>query len=218
MSELAALDLASGGVEIVVANRTLARAEELARRLGGLAVGFDQLAEELGRADVVISSTRCPRLVLSAEEVAGAIRHRRSRQVLFIDIAVPRDLDPATISVRPWLRAVPTGVGKSCERRRLSPGSCEVPGWRLSLGVVPAITSWRRHAKDIRRAELARAEGCLAALWPSQRHAVEALTAQIMNKLLHQPTMRMKQAALLPEGHAYASVVERLFRIGENGR
>lgn len=76
----------------------------------------------------------------------------------------------------------------------------------------------RRHAEDIRRAELKRAETRLRTLSPSQRRAVEALTAQIVNKLLHAPTVRMKQAALPLEGHAYASAVERLFEVGENGR
>jgi glutamyl-tRNA reductase len=90
--------------------------------------------------------------------------------------------------------------------------------WRISLGVVPTITSLRRHAEDIRRAELKRAEPRLRTLSPSQRRAVEALTAQIVNKLLHAPTVRTKQAALLPEGHAYASAVERLFEVGENRR
>lgn len=90
--------------------------------------------------------------------------------------------------------------------------------WRLSLGVVPAITSLRRYAEDIRRAELKRAEARLRTLPPSQRRAVDALTARIVNTLLHVPTVRMKEAALLAEGHAYASAVERLFAAGEGGQ
>jgi glutamyl-tRNA reductase len=231
MSELAAFNLASDGVDrIFVASRTLARAEELARGLGGEAVKFEHLTKELERADVVISSTRCPRIVLSAREVAAAIRRRRGRPLLFIDIAVPRDLDPAIggldgcslYDIDDLGAAVVESFGRRPEVMRAEAIIAQeidtFREWRLSLGVVPAITSLRRLAEDIRRTELERAAGRLAALSPSQRRAIEALTAQIVNKLLHTPTVRMKQAALLPEGHAYASVVERLFGVGENGR
>jgi glutamyl-tRNA reductase len=232
MSELAASHLISGGVEtLFVANRTRGRAEELAKRFGGEAVSFEQLAEELERADVVISSTRCPRLVLSAREVAEAIHRRRGRPLLFIDIAVPRDLDPAIgeldgcclYDIDDLDEAV---TERFADRHReiaraeaiLAREVTKFHEWRLSLGAVPAITSLRRLAEDIRTAELERAEGRLGALSPSQQRAVEALTAQIVNKLLHAPTVRMKQSALLPEGQAYVSAVERLFGVGENGR
>jgi glutamyl-tRNA reductase len=232
MSELAASSLAGDGVgRLLVANRTLARGEKLARRLGGEAVSFQQLAHELERADVVISSTRCREIVLSAREVAAVIRRRRGRPLLLIDIAVPRDLDPAIGGLDGCSLYDIDDLGETvaatlADRRRetrraeliLAREVERFHDWRLSLGVVPTIASLRRHAEHIRRAELERAESRLRALSPSQRRAVEALTAQIVNKLLHAPTVRMKQAALLPEGHAYAAAVERLFEIGENGR
>ena len=232
MSELAACNLTSGGVEtLFVASRTLARADELARRFGGEAVRFEQLTQELERADIVISSTRCPRTVLSARDVAAAIRHRRGGPLLFIDIAVPRDLDPTIGQLNGCslydIDDLGEAVTESFADRRREMGRAEMllareverfHDWRLSLGVVPTITALRRHAEDIRRAELKRAEARLHALSPSERRAVEALTAQIVNKLLHGPTVRMKQAALLPEGHTYASAVERLFEVGQKRR
>ncbi|MGH3060161.1 MAG: glutamyl-tRNA reductase [Gaiellaceae bacterium] len=232
ISELAAFNLTSNGAaSLFVANRTLVRAKELARRFGGKAVRFERLAEELELADVVISSTRCPRLILSAEEAAEAISRRRGRPLLFIDIAVPRDLDPAIGQLDGCHLYDIDDLGdasaerRTDRRRQIMKAEAILTGevakfreWRRSLGVVPTITSLRRLAEDIRTAELERAEGRLGALSASQRHAVEALTAQIVNKLLHAPTVRMKQAALLPDGHAYVSAVEHLFGVGENGR
>jgi glutamyl-tRNA reductase len=232
MSELTALDLISGGAEgLVVTNRTPSRAKELADRLGGKAVGFERLAEELERADVVISSTRSPRLVLTVEEAAEGIRRRRGRPLLFIDIAVPRDLDPTIGQVDGCYLYDIDDLGDAAAERRtdgrrqmveaeaiVAAEVARFRAWRRSLGVVPTITSLRRLAEDIRTGELERAEHRLDSLAPSERRAVEALTAKIVRKLLHTPTVRIKQAALLPDGQAYVSAVEHLFGLGENGR
>ena len=88
--------------------------------------------------------------------------------------------------------------------------------WQLALDVVPAIASLRERAETIRRAELARAERRLGSLSPSQRRAVESLTAQIVNKLLHQPTVRMKEAAAAADGVLYADAVRHLFDLGDD--
>jgi glutamyl-tRNA reductase len=232
MSELAARDLASGGVRtLFVANRTPARAESLAMRCGGEAVAFEQLAGELELADVVISSTRCPRLVLSAGEVARAIRRRERWPLLFIDIAVPRDLDPAIGRLDGCRLYDIDDLGDAAiasmdvhrrERTRAETILAEEVGqfraWSESRRVVPAITSLRRHAEAIRAAELERAEPRLRSLSPTQRRAVEALTAQIVNKLLHAPTVRMMEAALSPDGGDAAAAVERFFGVGERRR
>ena len=232
MSELVALDFASCGAEgLVVVNREPSRAKELADRFGGVAVGFEQLAKELERADVVISSTRSPRLVLTVEEAAEGIRRRRGRRLLFIDIAVPRDLDPAIGQVDGCYLYDIDDLGDAAAERRtdrrrqivkaeaiLAGEMATFGAWRRSLGVVPTIASLRRLAEDIRTAELERAEHRLDSLSASERHAVEALTAKIVRKLLHTPTVRMKQAALQPDGPAYVSAVEHLFGLGDNGR
>jgi glutamyl-tRNA reductase len=231
MSVLAALNLASDRVDrLVVANRTPARALELAGRLGGQAVGFEQLASELERADVVIASTRSPRMVLSANDVAAAIQRRR-RPLLFIDIAVPRDLDPAIGRLEGCHLydvddlGLAAAHGRADRLREIERAEeivalevARLREWRLSLRVIPTITQLRQLAEEIRMAELKHAEGRLGALSERQRRAVEALTQQIVNKLLHAPTVRMKQAALLAEGDVYAATVERLFAVGENGR
>jgi len=90
--------------------------------------------------------------------------------------------------------------------------------WHASLDVVPAIASLRARAEEIREAELRKAEGLLGRLDDSQRRAVESITAQIVNKLLHLPTVRMKQAAAAADGVVYAEAVRHLFGLGEDER
>lgn len=230
IADLTAANLISRGVgEIVVANRSLERAEALAGRFGGRAVGLDAVEPELLSADVVVASTSSQDFVLSSEQVERAMRERRGRPVFFIDIAVPRDLDPAINDLEGCylydiddLEAV---VAESVAGRReeavraeaiVSEEADSFRAWQLSLDVVPAIASLRARAESIRREELERAEGRLGALSPSQRRAVEALTSQIVAKLLHQPTVRMKEAAAGAEGVLYADAVRHLFGLEED--
>ena len=228
-ADLTAANLISRGVgEIVVANRSPERAEALARRLGGRAVGLDALEEELGHADVVVASTGSQGLVLSGEQVARAMKERRGRPVFFIDIAVPRDLDTAINEVEDCylydIDDLERVVAESVAGRReeavraeaiVSEEADSFRAWQLSLDVVPAIASLRARAESIRQEELDRVEGRLASLSPSQRRAVEALTSQIVAKLLHQPTVRMKEAAAAADGVLYADAVRHLFGLEE---
>jgi glutamyl-tRNA reductase len=228
-ADLTAANLISRGVgEIVVANRSPERAEALARRFGGRAVGLDTVEEELAHADVVVASTGSQGLVVSGEQVARAMRARRGRPVFFIDIAVPRDLDPAIndlegcylYDIDDLERVVAESVaGRREEAVRAEAIVCEEAdsfrAWQLSLDVVPAIASLRARAESIRREELDRVEGRLASLSPSQRRTVEALTSQIVAKLLHQPTVRMKEAAAAADGGPYADAVRHLFGLEE---
>ena len=230
VADLTAANLISRGVgEIVVANRSPERADALARRFGGRAVGFDAVEEELEQADVVVASTSSQGVVLSAQQVGRAMRRRRGRPVFFIDVAVPRDLDPAInqldgcylYDIDDLERVVAESVAGRREEavRAEAIVSEEADGfraWQLSLDVVPAIASLRAKAESIRRAELERVESRLASLSPSQRRAVEALTSQIVAKLLHQPTVRMKEAAAAADGVLYADAVRHLFGLGDD--
>ena len=187
-----------------------------------------ELEAELARADVVVSSTSAPGYVLDAETVE---RSRRGRQLLLIDLAVPRDLDPAIHELDGCylydiddLQAI---VAETLAGRRSEAGRAEAivaaeaekfHEWQASLDIVPAIASLRAHAEEIREQELAKAEGLLGRLDESQRRAVESITAQIVNKLLHLPTVRMKQAAAVADGVIYAEAVRHLFGLGEDER
>jgi glutamyl-tRNA reductase len=181
----------------------------------------DELAAHLATVDVVVSSTSSPDVVLDAETVE---RNRRGRQLLLIDLAVPRDLDPAIHELDGCflydiddLQAivVETLAGRRSEAERaetiVAAEAEKFHEWHASLDVVPAIASLRAHAEEIREAELRKAEPVLGRLDESQRSAVESLTAQIVNKLLHLPTVRMKQAAAAADGVIYADAVRHLF-------
>jgi glutamyl-tRNA reductase len=225
MGAHAAVNLVSRGVgSLVVANRSLERAGLLAERFGGRAVGLEELERELGEADIVIAATGSRGLVLTAEQVRAAIRDRRGRPIFFVDIAVPRDLDPAINELdgcylydiddlERVVEGAAAGRRESALRAEaiVAEEAAAFQAWRSSRDVVPAITSLRRRAEEIRAAELERARSRLAGLSPRVQRAVESLTAQIVSKLLHLPTVRLKEAAAAPEGAAYAETVRRLF-------
>jgi glutamyl-tRNA reductase len=230
MSELTARNLRSRGADVVaVANRTVEHGAELTARLGGTALGLDHLADAIGEADVVVASTSAPGFVLRSEELGPALRARRGRPLLFVDLAVPRDIDPALATVDGCFvydvddleAVVATSLaGRRAEavraERIVSAEAARFREWQLSLAVVPAITSLRARAEEIRASELARVDARLQRLPEGERRAVEALTAQIVNKLLHLPTVRMKEAAVTPDGLVYADVVRHLFGLGED--
>ena len=225
IGELTARSLRSRGAEIAfVANRTTARAAEVAARFGGAPLPLDAVAGELARADVVLSTTSAPGWVLDRAAVEAVLPARKGRPLFLIDLAVPRDLDPAIHELDGCylydiddLEAVvaETLAGRRREAERAEAIVAEEAerfrAWRVSRGVVPAIAALRARAEEIRAAELTRASGRLRGLDPEERRAVEALTAQLVNKLLHDPTVRLKAAAADADGSLYADVVRHLF-------
>jgi glutamyl-tRNA reductase len=217
VSEQAARNLRSRGAEItLVANSKTER---------------ERIDEQLAAVDVVIASTSSPGLVLEAATVADAVRSRRGRRLLLVDLAVPRDLDPAIGELEGCylydIDDLEQIVVETLSLRRREAERAEAivaneaekfHEWHASLDVVPAIASLRARAEEIREAELQKAESLLGRLDESQRRAVEAVTTQIVNKLLHLPTVRMKQAAAAADGVLYAEAVRHLFGLGEDER
>jgi glutamyl-tRNA reductase len=217
VSEQAARNLRSRGAEItLVANSKTER---------------ERIDEQLAAVDVVIASTSSPGLVLEAATVADAVRSRRGRRLLLVDLAVPRDLDPAIAELEGCylydIDDLEQIVVETLSLRRREAERAEAivaaeaekfHEWHASLDVVPAIASLRARAEEIREAELQKAESLLGRLDESQRRAVEAVTTQIVNKLLHLPTVRMKQAAAAADGVLYAEAVRHLFGLGEDER
>jgi glutamyl-tRNA reductase len=220
IGELAASNLVSRGAEIAfVANRTVETARELAHRFGGAAIGLDELGAKLGEVDVVLSSTSSPDAVVRAADVPV----RRRAPLFFIDIAVPRDLEPAIAELAGCflydiddLEAVvaETLSGRRAEAERAEQLVAEEAerfrAWRASLDVVPAIASLRARAEEIRSAELAKVR-----VSDDERRTLESVTAQILNKLLHLPTVRMKEAAVSSDGAVYADAVKHLFGLDD---
>jgi glutamyl-tRNA reductase len=210
VGELAARNLVSRGAQLsFVANRTVDRASSLADRFGGEALPLDRVDEELAAADIVVSSTAARDLVLDRGQIERALEGRKGRPLLLVDLAVPRDIDPAAKDLQGCflydiddLQSVveETLTGRREEAIRaeeIVAGEGErFNAWLASLESVPAIASLRERAEAIRRGELAKAAPRLVGLSERERHAVESVTNQIVNKLLHQPIMRLKEAGL----------------------
>jgi glutamyl-tRNA reductase len=229
ISESAARNLRTRGAEIaVVANRTLEHGEDLARKLGARALALDALGSELERADVVVSATSAAELVLSRESVAAAVRARKGRPLLLLDLAVPRDLDPAINELDGCflydvddLEAVVTETlsgrrGEAARAEQLVAGEADrFREWQASLDIVPTIASLRALAEEIRDRELRKAGGRLS---ERERKHIESVTSQIVAKLLHLPTIRLKEAAAAADGVVYADVVKHLFGLEEEER
>jgi glutamyl-tRNA reductase len=229
MSESTARNLRSRGAEIaVVANRTLAHGEDLARKVGARALALDAVAAELEQADVVVSATSADDFVLSRESVAAALRSRKGRPLLLVDLAVPRDLDPAINELDGCflydvddLEAVVAETlsgrrGEAARAEQLVAGEADrFREWHASLDIVPTIASLRALAEEIRDRELLKAGGRLS---ERERKHIESVTSQIVAKLLHLPTIRMKEAAAAADGVVYADVVKHLFGLEEEDR
>ncbi len=228
VAELCARSLAARGARIVfVANRARERADGLAARFDGEGIDLEEVPSRLGVADVVVSSTGSPGWLLRRAQVEAALGERKGRPLFLIDLAVPRDLDPAIHELDSCylydiddLEAV-VAEGLAGRRREAARAEAIVAEeaerfreWQASREVVPAIASLRARAEEIRTAELARARGRLG-LSDSQHAAVESMTAQIVNKLLHLPTVRLKEAAAGANGGTYAEAVRHLFGLGE---
>jgi glutamyl-tRNA reductase len=230
VGELAARNLGSRGARIsFVASRRAERAAEVARLFRSRPVGLDALADVLPEVDVLVSSTRSAQVILERRDVEALVRERKGRPLFLIDLAVPRDLDPAINELDGCylydiddLEAVvaETLAGRRREAERAEAiVADEAEGfraWRASLEVVPAIASLRALAEEIRAGELAKAEGRLARLSEGELRVVESVTAAIVNKLLHLPTVRMKEAAAAADGSTYVDAVRHLFGLGDD--
>jgi len=219
MSELVIKHLKGRGVgEIRIANRTPERARLLAERVGGRAVSFEALSDELVDVDVVVSSTGAGEWVVRSETVAAAL-DRREEPLFFIDIAVPRDVDPVVQTLeRTFLydiddlqavverNADDRGAAAEKGEAMVSPPVLDFMSWLSSLHVVPLIKELRDGAEQIRRHELSRALRKMD-LSPEEEASVERMSHSLMNKLLHGPISELK--ALAEAGHPLESAEVR---------
>jgi glutamyl-tRNA reductase len=209
MSELAARHLVQQGAgAILVTNRTQERARRMAETFAGKVIPFEELYEAASQADIVISSTGAPHPIFRREHGQAFLHRRRNRPMFFIDIAVPRDVDPLMgklegIFVYDIDDLQQVAVAHLSERSReaaaaeaLIAGEVERFHQRqLTVNAAPAIVALQRQAEEIRQAELKRAQARLGPLSAEQIAAVEALTRGLVNKFLHPPMQALKQAA-----------------------
>ncbi len=223
------LALAGAGVrEIVIANRTLSRAEELAVRVGGRAIPFDDISSALVECDVLLVSTGAPDVLVERADLERVMERRNGRALLVVDIGVPRNIDPGAGEVFGValldiddLRAFGE---QSLAQRRQEIGkvrdliSDEIDRHRVERSareVAPLVTALRARAEDLRLLELERSRVKLDALDPAARAAVETLTQALVNKLLHEPTVRLKDSAGTARGDLYADAIVELFGLTE---
>ena len=227
-SELTARAFAEHGVcTIFVANRHADRARSLAQRFGGEVVALDDLPEQLRQADVVIASTASPHPIVGQEELELVMRARQGRPLLLIDLAVPRDIDPAcgelagaTLANMDDLRAV---VERHRHVRRAEARKAEgiveeeiqaFAVWLGSLEVMPTVSALRSLADDVVAGVLRENEPRWEALSEKDRARVEAVARAVANRLLHEPTLRVKQSGA-EHRHARMQVLRELFGLEE---
>jgi glutamyl-tRNA reductase len=227
MSEVTLECLRSEGVRsCVVANRTYERAAELAQGWGGRAIHWEQLGEELPAADIVICSTAAPHPVLTRDKVRAALPGGVKRPLCIIDIAMPRDVDPRVgdepnvflYNIDDLQQIVDANLGR---RQQELPRAEAIIGeeteefwsWYSGLVVVPTIRDLRARGEAVRVEELEKTLRRLSHLPAEDRAAVEALTRSMLNKLLHAPTVRLREAAGNGRGTTVLDTVRYLFEL-----
>lgn len=227
MSELAARHLVSNGVKMVmVSNRTFDRAVELARELKGNAIRFENFPDELERTDIVICSTAAPHFIIKKEDVEAALHRRKNQPMFFIDIAVPRNIDPAVNDIENvYLYNIDDleGVIQSNKRERekeaqkgLAIVKKEVDQflhWMDTLDAVPAIVALREKAEKIRLEEMEKTLNKWGDITDKERLAIDNMSAAMFKKFLHTPIVSLKKQTESRDGHWYLKVIKDLFNL-----
>ena len=226
MCELAARHLvAHGATQIYVSNRTYERAVALARKFNGQAIPFEQLYDTVPNADIVISSTGAPHTIFGREHGEKFLHRRKNRPMFFIDIAVPRDIDPEmnkldgifVYDIDDLQQVVTSHIAdrRTEADRAEAIVQVEVDKFQSrlqTLDVVPTIVSLQEHLETVRQAEIDRVRGRLGTMTPEQELAVEALTRGIINKIMHTPITTLKTAARESnEATTVVDLVRKLF-------
>ncbi|MCH8815549.1 MAG: glutamyl-tRNA reductase [Chloroflexi bacterium] len=231
MGELAAKSLADHtGSRIIVANRTLERAQELAEDLGGEvdAITLSDLPDALAVSDIVISGTSADRFIIGPDDVRPVMERRNGRGLLFIDIAVPRDIDPAVAELSGVhlhdIDDIEAVTNEGWNGRLAEVGKVEAIvdaevesffDWWRSLDVVPVVAALRERAESIRRAELERTLKRMPNLDDESRKRLESMTSAIVKKMLDRPISRLKDGT---DTGLYMEALQDLFDIHPDGR
>ncbi|WP_456387350.1 glutamyl-tRNA reductase [Desulfolithobacter sp.] len=230
MAELAAEHLVGQGIEdVVVCNRTLERAVNLARRFGGRAVSLDELVEELLNVDIIISSTGAPGIILTRDDVKSVMRERRNQPLFFIDIAVPRDLDPKINDLENVYLYDIDDLNNVVEMNRaerdreavkaeriVEEETLKFGRWLENMEVTPTIVELRRMAESICRTELEKTLPRLEGLSSKERKAVEKMAVAIVSKMLHHPMQYLKTDHHCSQRQERINTVRTLFKL-DNG-
>ena len=230
MAELAAQHLLGNGVKnIMVANRTFERAEELAKEFKGDAIRFEHFPDALMMVDILICATGAQQYVVKRDMVSKALKERRHKPIFMIDISNPRNIDPEVDKVdNVYLYDIDdlqSKVDVNAEGRAKEAEKAEelvtlevetYLQWERALDAVPTIVDLREKVEEVRKRELDKTLGSLNNLTEDQMRAVEAMSQAIVNKLLHAPLVVLKQAASAPgAGDNTIAIARRLFNLDQ---
>jgi glutamyl-tRNA reductase len=226
MSEIAFDCLAAEGARTSVVSRTEGRARELASRANGAAVGIEEFAALVPTADIIVTATAAPHPVITRELVGRVLPRGPREPLLIVDLALPRDVEPEVGSVPNVflynLDDLHQVIEGTLEKRRLEvpfaeaiirEGLHEFWNWYRALEVVPLIRELRDRAEQIRTQEVERTLRSLQHLSPEDREAVETLTRQLLAKLLHQPTVKLREAAATGQNAEIVDAARYLFEL-----
>ena len=231
MCELAARHLLSAGVKgILVTNRTFERAVKLAGEFDGMPVRFDELLSHLKMADIILSSTGAPHFILKKQDVEEVLRIRKNRPMFFIDMAVPRDIDPDAnqidnvyvYDIDDLNNVIETNLEERQKEAARAEGivSAEVRNffrWLEAQQVTPTIVMLRRKFEEVKNAEVAKAIAMLGPEDPKTKKVVESLASSILNKVLHPPITALKKDVGGRDVTELVATVRELFDLPENG-
>jgi glutamyl-tRNA reductase len=228
MAELAAQHLLGNGVKnIMVANRTFERAEELAKEFKGDAIRFEHFPDALVMVDILICATGAPQYVVKRDMVQKVIKDRRHKPIFMIDISNPRNVDPEVDKVdnvylydiddlQSKVDVNTEGRAKEAERAEEIVNQ-EVETylqWERGLDAVPTIVDLREKVEDIRKRELEKTLGSLNGITEDQKRAVDIMSQAIVNKMLHAPLVVLKQAAASTDSSdATLNIARKLFNL-----
>jgi len=229
MAELAAKHLISYGVKTVyVTSRTYDRAANLARMLNGSALDFEAFKNELHRADIVITSTSAPNFIIKKEIVEKAIQERKNKPIFFIDIAVPRDIEPDVNDLENVylydiddLQVVVSANIKEREKEAenamnfISQEVTKFNNWVGALDAVPTIIEIRKKAENIRKQEIEKTLKKISHLSEDDKQLLRQMSSSMINKILHKPTIKLKQKTQSEDGHVYLKAIRHLFHLDD---
>ena len=229
MAELAAKHLISYGVKTVyVTSRTYERAANLARTLNGSALDFEAFKNELHRADIVITSTSAPNFIIKKEIVEKAIHERKNKPIFFIDIAVPRDIEPDVNDLENVylydiddLHVVVSANIKEREKEVenamnfISQEVTKFNNWVGALDAVPTIVEIRKKAENIRKQEIEKTLKKISHLSEDDKQLLRQMSSSMINKILHKPTIKLKQKTQSEDGHVYLKAIRHLFHLDD---
>jgi glutamyl-tRNA reductase len=229
MAELAARHLLSHGVSsMVVANRTFDRAVRVAEIFDARPVSFEEIESQLAEVDIVVTSTASPEYVITHEQVKNSLRKRRNRPLFFIDIAVPRDVQPEVNSLEnvyvydidDLKGVIELNMGQRKQEaikaeRVVREEVVKFERWLKTLSVVPTIVSLQEKAESIIQTELKKSSSVLRGLTPGQEQAIKTLTRSIAGKVLNDPILYLKKRADRYSVNTYLDVTRKLFNLDE---